>query len=256
MAGDWSLEAGEDGFWGGWRLEAGGWRLGASPPTPHCCWGLPGWEREGMLGVPAPCVSSPARPHPSQLPSCPPSSPAPGRASHPAALGLGAVGEDGPGPAHPQADARGEPSSADEAAAAPRSPLRSLRGEAPRTPRGFLGLPAAPPGAGGDARAASPFLHPEGFACIPLGVSFQPPASTEMTPNFFGFGYGDRAVPAPLLSGATGRSLQPNDGEVPKIGASAAPGGQGPPDPFSDTALSTELLRNGCLVLMLSHQVL
>lgn len=77
-----------------------------------------------------------------------------------------------------------------------------------------------------------------------------------MTPNFSGFGYGDRAVPTPLLSGATGRSLQPNDVEVPKLGAVAAPGGQEPPDPFTDTTLSTELLRNGRLVLMLSHQVL
>lgn len=199
--------------------EAGGWRL---HPQPHIAAGgsLAGRGR-GCSGYLRPAS-------PLQLAPIPPSSPAPGRASHPAALGLGAVGEDGPGPAHPQADARGEPNSADEAAAAPRSPLRSLRGEAPRTPRGFLGLPAAPPGAGGDARAASPFLYPEGFARILLGVSFQPPASTEMTPNFFGFGYGDRAVPAPLLSGATGRSLQPNDVEVPKLGASATPGARCP----------------------------
>lgn len=199
--------------------EAGGWRL---HPQPHIAAG-------GSLAGRGRGCSGYLRPtSPLQLAPIPPSSPAPGRASHPAALGLGAVGEDGPGPAHPQADARGEPSSADEAAAAPPLPAPQPSGRGSPYPKGFFRAARCPPGAGGDARAAFPFLRPERFARIPLGVSFQPPASTEMTPNFSGFGYGDRAVPAPLLSGATGRSLQPNDGEVPKLGASAAPGARCP----------------------------
>lgn len=171
MAGDWSLEAGEAGGWGRWilgRLEAGSWRMeageaGGFTPNPTLLLGAP-WLGEGgdARGTLRPAS-------PLQLAPIPPSSPAPGRASHPAALGLGAVGEDGPGPAHPQADARGEPSSADEAAAAPRSPLRSLRGEAPRTPRGFLGLPAAPLGLGAMPEQLLPSFTRRGLLASSLG---------------------------------------------------------------------------------------
>lgn len=151
------------------RLEAG--EAGGFAPNPTELLGAPwpgeGGDARGTCGL-------------HLLSSSPPSLPAPQRRAEPRTpqlWGWGAVGEDGPGPAHPHADARGGPSSADEAAAAPRSPLRSLQGEAQpppaasSLPKGFLGLPAAPLGAGGDARAASPFLRLEGFARILLGVS-------------------------------------------------------------------------------------
>lgn len=162
MAGDWRLgwlEVGEDGFWGGWRLH----------PQPHIAAG--GSLAEGWRGCPGYLrLASPLQLAPIP-PSSPPALPAPQRRAEPRTpqlWGWGRWGRTAPALPIPRPTLGGS--------RAPPTRLRPLPAPQPSGrgspyPKGFFRAARCPHGAGGDARAASPFLYPEGFACIPLGVS-------------------------------------------------------------------------------------